>query len=291
MVDYVPLLARAIAALNPNTREQRHVIYERARNTLADKLRAGDPTLSPADLRAERAALEAAILRVEASAVRRAAPPQPAPAHETYDAPVAEYPDRPPLRDLRGRSGIFAGAIAVLAIVLAGVAAYTFWPNVLSSARDIVKEKRVSKPAEEQETDTSYIRMRQLVYYRTNYPVGTIIVDKPQTFLYVVRPRLSALRYSIGVGPKCESLAGLFHIVRKQEWPGLDTASQPNANVVDSRMKNPLGAGVLYLDKDYRIHGMSASATIPQRCIALVNDDMLDLYNRAALESRVVVLN
>ena len=60
-------------------------------------------------------------------------------------------------------------------------------------------------------------------------------------------------------------------------------------------MKNPLGAGVLYLDKDYRIHGMSASATIaqpiPQRCIALVNDDMIDLYNRAALESRVVVLN
>ncbi len=293
MIDYVPLLARAVAALNPNTREQRHIIYDRARNTLVDKLRAGDPTLSHTDVRAERARLEAAILRVEADAIRRTAPPQPAP--EAYAAPVEEYPDRPPLKDLRSRSRIFAAVLGTVAIVLAGFAAYSLWPRMLSSARSIVKEQRVSTPAEEPATDTSYIYMRQLVYYRTNYPVGTIIVDKPQTFLYVVRPRLSALRYSIGVGPKCEALAGLYHIVRKEEWPEWHTAAQQTPNAPDDRMKNPLGARAIYLDQNYRIHGIGALAAagrqVPQRCIALVNDDIIDLYNRATVEGRVVVLN
>jgi lipoprotein-anchoring transpeptidase ErfK/SrfK len=295
MIDYVPLLARAVAALHPNTREQRHIIYERARNTLADKLRAGDPTLSHTDLRAERAKLDAAILRVEADAVRRAAPPLPDRAHETYDAPIEDYPDRPPLKDIRGRSRLIAGAIGALVLILAGVAVYSFWPRMLSSARDIVKEQRVSKPAEEQEAETNYIRMRQLVYYRTNYPVGTIIVDKPQTFLYVVRPRLAALRYSIGVGPKCEALAGLYHIIRKEEWPGWKAQPQQSTNTVDDRVKNPLGARALYLDQNYRIHGTgvlpAVDRQVPQRCIALVNDDIIDLYNRATVEGRVVVLN
>ena len=65
MVDYFPLIARAVATLSPNTREQRHVLYDRARKTLVDKLRVNDPTLAHTDLRAESAALEAAIQRVE----------------------------------------------------------------------------------------------------------------------------------------------------------------------------------------------------------------------------------
>src|SRR5262249_24697504 len=96
MVDYVPLIARAVATLSPNTSEQRHALYERARKTLVDKLRSTDPTLAHTDLKAERAALEAAILRVERDAIRRAAPPQPQPMYETY-----KYRDRPPLKDSR----------------------------------------------------------------------------------------------------------------------------------------------------------------------------------------------
>jgi len=71
MVDYTPFLFRAVAALNPNTSEARRVLYDRARRTLVDKLRASDPTLSDTDLRAESEALEAAIRRVEADAVSR----------------------------------------------------------------------------------------------------------------------------------------------------------------------------------------------------------------------------
>ena len=106
---------------------------------------------------------------------------------------------------------------------------------------------------------------------------------------------MSALRYGIGIGSECVSLAGLFKIVRKEEWPGWKplASSQPVAG--DDRMKNPLGARALYLNTDNRIHGTNASLTIGQRtrdgCIRLVNDDVIYFYDRTPLESRVVVLN
>src|SRR5438876_2606061 len=134
MVNYVPLIARAVATLSPNTSEQRHALYDRARKTLVDKLRTTDPTLSHTDLKAERAALEAAILRVERDAARRAAPRQPKPVLEPY-----EYRDRPPLKDTRKTLRVLAGAFGVVIILVAGVAAYSFWPHSLAEVRSIAK--------------------------------------------------------------------------------------------------------------------------------------------------------
>ena len=65
MVDYYSLLVRAVSTLRPNTKDQRQALYDRARTTLVEKLRTTDPTLAHTDLKAERAALEAAIQRVE----------------------------------------------------------------------------------------------------------------------------------------------------------------------------------------------------------------------------------
>src|SRR5262245_40174460 len=96
MVDYVELISRAVATLNPNTREARQALYQRARQTLIDKLRSTDPTLSHTDLNAEGAALESAIQQVERDAVRRTAPPRRRPAQQRYD-----YRDRPPLKEPR----------------------------------------------------------------------------------------------------------------------------------------------------------------------------------------------
>ena len=142
--------------------------------------------------------------------------------------------------------------------------------------------------AELPDAKSDFVRLRQLVYYRTNQPVGTIVVDKTQTFLYVVRPNLSALRYNIGLGTECNALAGLYHVVRKEELPG----NQPAQKSVDT---NPFGARVLYLDKEYRIHGSNPAAatarSLPEGCIRLVNDDVIYLYDRTPLESRVVVSN
>jgi lipoprotein-anchoring transpeptidase ErfK/SrfK len=106
------------------------------------------------------------------------------------------------------------------------------------------------------------------------------VVDKSQTFLYVVRPNLSALRYSIGVGTECTALSGLYHVARKEELPG---AKQP-----------ALGSRVIYLDKDdYRIHGLEGSArpSLSEGCIRLINDDVIYLYNHTPLQTRVVVAN
>jgi len=293
MVDYVPLLARAVAALNPNTIEQRHALYDRARKAVVEKLRTSAPALSHADFKAETAALEAAIRHVEADAVRRAVPSQPGSAYKIYDAPVEGYRDRPPLNYRRRRLRIVASAIGALVILLVAVGVYSSWPRILPEVRSLLKARSINRVVEQHATDTSYNNMRQMVYYRTNYPEGTIIIDKSQTFLYVVRPRLAALRYTIGIGRECTALVGIYHIVRKEEWPGLDALS--HQSTADDRLKSPFGARALYLDKDYLIHGTNASPMVGQRasvgCIRLVNDDVTDLYDRTPLESRVVVLN
>ena len=295
MADYFPLLARAVAALNPNTKEQRHALYDRARKTLVEKLR--DPTLTQADLKAESEALEAAIQRVEMDALRRAAPPRPAapsrravpprpkPGREAYATRAAEYQDRPPLKDARQPLRIIAGALVLALVLGAGWAVYQYWPRTLSDVRSIATPRSVAVIAEQDDAKSDYVRLRQLVYYRTNQPVGTIMVDKSQTFLYVVRPNMSAMRYNIGVGTECTALAGLYHVVRKEELPGNQSGQQ-------SGDMSSLGTRVLYLDKSYRIHGSNpAGRALPEGCIRLVNDDVIYLYDRTPLESRVVVSN
>jgi len=266
MVDYYSILTRAVASLSPNTSEQRRDLYDRAHKTLVDKLRAVDPTLSDPALNAERAALEAAIQRVERDALRAAAPRRPA---QVTSPPAQGYRDRPPLRDTRKPLRIAAGALGAVLILLAGVAIYSFWPRSIADLKSISSPRTVTAAVEEPSGKSGYVNLRQLVYYRTNQPVGTIIVDKTQTFLYVVRPNTSALRYRIGVGPECITLAGLFHVVRKEP--------------------NDSAARVIYLDKDYRIHGSATAAT--PGCIRLDNDDVIYLYDRTPLESRVVVSN
>jgi lipoprotein-anchoring transpeptidase ErfK/SrfK len=290
MVDYYVLLVRAVATLGPNNRNQRQALFDRARTTLVEKLRTTDPTLVHTDLGAERAALEAAIQRVEREAVHRSPPPRQNPARQVYETPGAGYRDRPPLKDTGRRWPIIAAASSAIIILIAGAAIYSYWPSIMSGARHIQSQRRISVvAAEPPDAKTNYVRLRQLVYYRTNQPVGTIIVDKTQTFLYVVRPNVSALRYSIGVGTQCTALAGLYHVVRKEELQ--DRLSDNTAD----QTKNLFGARVLYLDNDYRIHGFNVTTATGQRlpdgCIRLVNDDVIYLYDHTPLESRVVVAN
>ena len=207
MVDYYSILTRAVASLSPNTSEQRRDLYDRAHMTLVDKLRAVDPTLSDPALNAERAALEAAIQRVERDALRSAAPRRPA---HVASPPARGYRDRPPLRDTRKPLRIAAGALGAVLIVLAGVAIYSFWPRSIADLKSISSPRTVTAAAEEPTGKSGYVNLRQLVYYRTNQPVGTIIVDKTQTFLYVVRPNTSALRYRIRRGPRMHHIGRAF---------------------------------------------------------------------------------
>jgi lipoprotein-anchoring transpeptidase ErfK/SrfK len=292
MVDYVQIISRAVAALDPNTRERREAIYGRARRALDDRFRDSDPPFPEAAWKAESAALEAAISRVESDLVRRAAPPPPDPAYETYEGAADVYADRPPLGGSRARAGMIAGSIVVLAALLAGVMTYVFWPDIRTTARSTLRSP-VATPIAQKTDDRSYIYMRQLVYYRTNHPVGTLVVDKPQSFLYVVRPQLSAMRYTISVGNACAELVGLYRVVGKEEWPGWKAPPEPAT--ADDRSGNPLGPRALKLTGEHLIHGSNAARISGQealrRCIGLINDDVIDLYDRTPVGSRVVVLS
>jgi lipoprotein-anchoring transpeptidase ErfK/SrfK len=142
---------------------------------------------------------------------------------------------------------------------------------------------------------------RQIVDYRTAEPAGTIIIDTPNTFLYLVLEGGKAIRYGVGVGRDGFTWSGSQRINRMAEWPDW----RPPTEMIQRQPYlprfmaggpgNPLGARALYLGNTiYRIHGTNQPATIghfvSSGCIRLVNEDVEDLYNRVTLGTRVVVL-
>ena len=141
---------------------------------------------------------------------------------------------------------------------------------------------------------------RQMVFYRTSEPPGTIIVHTSERFLYLVQGNGRALRYGIGVGREGFQWQGLLNITRKQEWPDWTPppemiARQPYLpRFMAGGPGNPLGARALYLGSTvYRIHGTNAPHTIGSAvssgCFRLVNNDVIDLYARVPVGTKVVV--
>ena len=142
---------------------------------------------------------------------------------------------------------------------------------------------------------------RQTVNYNTSEAPGTIVIDTPNTFLYLVLGNGRALRYGIGVGREGFTWAGTQTVARKQEWPDWHPpeemiARQPYLpRFMAGGPGNPLGARALYLgNTQYRIHGTNAPDTIGQRvssgCIRLTNENIADLYDRVSVGAKVVVL-
>jgi lipoprotein-anchoring transpeptidase ErfK/SrfK len=141
---------------------------------------------------------------------------------------------------------------------------------------------------------------RQMVSYRTSEVPGTVIVQTSERFLYVVQPNGRAIRYGIGVGRTGFQWQGLLRITRKQEWPDW----RPPAEMIERQPYlprfmaggpgNPLGARALYLgNTEYRIHGTNQPQTIGSAvssgCFRLVNTDVIDLYDRIPVGTKVVV--
>ena len=142
---------------------------------------------------------------------------------------------------------------------------------------------------------------RQLVGYGTAEPAGTIIIDTPHTFLYLVLGQGKALRYGIGVGRNGFTWSGTERISRMSKWPDWNPpkemiARQPYLpRFTAGGEGNPMGARALYLgNTEYRIHGTNQPSTIghfvSSGCIRLTNEDVQDLYSRVILGTRVVVL-
>jgi lipoprotein-anchoring transpeptidase ErfK/SrfK len=141
---------------------------------------------------------------------------------------------------------------------------------------------------------------RQVVLYRTSEEPGTIIVHTSERFLYVVQPNGRAIRYGIGVGRDGFQWQGLLRITRKQEWP--DWTPPPEMierqpylpRFMAGGPGNPMGARALYLGATvYRIHGTNQPRTIGSAvssgCFRLVNNDVIDLYERIPVGTKVIV--
>jgi lipoprotein-anchoring transpeptidase ErfK/SrfK len=142
---------------------------------------------------------------------------------------------------------------------------------------------------------------RQLVFYPSNEPSGTIIIDTAHTFLYLTLGRGKALRYGIGVGRKGFTWSGVERISRKSQWPDWIPPAEMIARQpylprwVGGGPGNPLGARALYLgNTDYRIHGTNNPASIGTQvssgCIRMRDADVIDLYDRVAVGAKVIVL-
>ncbi len=142
---------------------------------------------------------------------------------------------------------------------------------------------------------------RQEVDYTGPEAPGTIVVDTPERFLFLVEPHGKALRYGIGVGRPGFEWAGVKRISRKSEWPDWTPPAQMLLRRPDlpRRMAggpdNPLGARALYLGSSlYRIHGTNEPSTIGHNvssgCIRMMNDDVIDLYDRVPVGAKVIVL-
>ncbi len=143
--------------------------------------------------------------------------------------------------------------------------------------------------------------LRREVDYSGPEQSGTIVIDTPNKFLFLVLPHGRAIRYGVGVGRPGFEWAGVKTISRKAEWPGWTPPAQmllrrPDLpSHMDGGPENPLGARALYLGSSmFRIHGTNEPSTIGQNvssgCIRMMNEDVIDLYDRVRVGTRVIVM-
>ncbi|MCP1831178.1 lipoprotein-anchoring transpeptidase ErfK/SrfK [Bradyrhizobium sp. USDA 4532] len=199
------------------------------------------------------------------------------------------------------------GALAIGTVAFSNSAAAAPLPMfafILTPPTEAVQPPVQSMP-QTQEEDRSVelpARLRrQVVAYPTREAPGTIIIDTPHTYLYLVLGNGQAMRYGIGIGRDGFTWSGTQTITKKAEWPDWTPppemiARQPYLpRHMAGGPGNPLGARAMYLGGTiYRIHGTNAPETIGTRvssgCLRLTNADVSDLYSRVSVGTKVIVL-
>ncbi len=143
-------------------------------------------------------------------------------------------------------------------------------------------------------------RKQEVAYSGPEAP-GTIVIDTGRHFLFLVEADGRALRYGVGVGRPGFEWAGVKTVTRKAEWPEWIPPEEMLRRRPDLPKRlaggphNPLGARALYLGSTlYRIHGTNDPSSIGQDvssgCIRMTNEDVIDLYNRAPVGTKVIVM-
>jgi lipoprotein-anchoring transpeptidase ErfK/SrfK len=142
---------------------------------------------------------------------------------------------------------------------------------------------------------------KQVVEYHGKESPGTIVIDTPNKFLFLVQGDGKALRYGVGVGRPGFTWSGVKTISAKKEWPAWTPPPEMLARRPDlprhmvGGPDNPLGARAMYLGSTlYRIHGSNEPWTIGTNvssgCIRMRNEDVIDLYGRVNVGAKVVVI-
>lgn len=151
--------------------------------------------------------------------------------------------------------------------------------------------------------------VRQVVDYNATEPPGTIVVDQSARFLYLVQPNGKAIRYAVGVGPLARAFDGgeavIAHKAKWPRWRPTDSMIERSPDHygkykdgVDGGPSNPMGARALYMHKNgvdtyYRVHGTNDPSSIGKAvsagCIRVLNQDVIDLYDRVKPGARIVV--
>ncbi len=155
------------------------------------------------------------------------------------------------------------------------------------------------RPAYGRQTDPAFLPAT--IAYPTDEAKGTIIIDTDARYLYLVLGDGKAMRYGVGVGRPGFQWAGTHRITRKAEWPDWVPPDEmrervPNLPIrMEGGPANPLGARAMYLGSTlYRIHGSNEPWTIGHAvssgCIRMRNEDVIDLYGRVGVGTKVVVL-
>jgi lipoprotein-anchoring transpeptidase ErfK/SrfK len=192
------------------------------------------------------------------------------------------------------RAAIVAGAMAVV------VGGLSFDLSAVAARKELsIQDQPGYVPTPEEEMLPAEFRP-QPVYFRSNEPPGTIVVHTSERFLYLVQDDKRAIRYGVGVGRDGFQWQGLLKVSRKQEWP--DWRPPPEMiqrqpylpRFMAGGPGNPLGARALYLGETvYRIHGTNQPRTIGHAvssgCFRLVNRDVIDLFDRVPVGTKVVV--
>lgn len=203
---------------------------------------------------------------------------------------------------LRWTKGAFAALISLASLgpALGAGAGYAPPPGItLTSGTPANFLQLRSTTPKKIRLDPKY--MRQVVAYRTDEAAGTIVVVTGEKFLYLVLGDGRAMRYGIGTARDGFEWSGSHKITRKAEWPGWTPPAEMKRRRPDlpdfmpGGKNNPLGARALYLGSTlYRIHGTNEPWTIgtdvSSGCIRMVNDDVIDLYERAKIGAKVIVL-
>jgi lipoprotein-anchoring transpeptidase ErfK/SrfK len=142
---------------------------------------------------------------------------------------------------------------------------------------------------------------REIVSFDGRYGAGTIVISTAERRLYYTLGNGQAIQYGVGVGRPGFEWAGSRTVTMKREWPDWRPPSQmlrrrPDLpRYMSGGPDNPLGARAMYLGGSlYRIHGSNEPETIGQAvssgCIRMTNEDVIDLYSRVRVGTRVVVL-